>query len=408
MTSFDSRKLLRNARVVETNEDLVEFLDTIKASEVIAVDIESAGFFKYYFRVNLIQIATRDVAAVLDPQSITDFSPLVEFSKKNDKEWVFHGCEFDARVLIRDFNLSFSRIFDSLHAAEILGLPEIGLSSLCEKYFGFGLNKKLQKCDWSKRPLTDQMLEYCLLDAIMLIPIREIMIGSLESIGRLNWAREEFEYLSKVRCLEPDQPHNRGYRIKGSSLLPPKCRLVLKEVWELREEIAKQADKAPFMLLQNEALIEIARKAPRSIKGLSTIKSISPSFVQKYGEELRLAVKRGLENDISTLAEPEKHHPLPLDIHKLSAWEGEITKKLKETRDQIAQNLKIAPNILASGDTLSIISHERPQSIETLSSIGQLRKWQAELLGNSFLEILKVEPPPRVAKKRGKSTFRKR
>ncbi|MBF0408603.1 MAG: HRDC domain-containing protein [Candidatus Riflebacteria bacterium] len=407
MISFDSQKLLQNSTVIETKEELVRFLDEMNDSDVIALDCESAGFYKYYFKVNLIQISSRHRAAILDPQAIDDFSPLVEFSKKPGREWVFHGCEFDARILSRDFNLNFDKIFDTLHAAEILGIPEIGLSSLCEKYFGFTLDKKLQKCDWSKRPLTPQMHEYCLLDAIMLIPLREIMIDALKTLNRYSWATEEFDFLAKIRCMEPEHHNIRDFRIKGSSHLPPKSQLILKEIWNFRESIAKKIDRAPFMLLPNEALLEIARKAPRSMKGLETVKSLPHSFLQSYGKEIITAVKTGLLGEIAVLSEPTPSKHVPPEKNRFLAWEGELARIMREKRDQIASNLKIQAPILASGDVIALIAHERPLKQEDFVRKGLLRKWQADLLAESFIEIISAAQAPRIVKKRKRRTPRK-
>jgi ribonuclease D len=52
---------------------------------------------------------------------------------------------------------------------------EKGLAGLTEKMFGHPLDKRDQRSDWEKRPLTSQQLTYAALDAYVLIQLYEII-----------------------------------------------------------------------------------------------------------------------------------------------------------------------------------------------------------------------------------------
>ncbi|MBF0500300.1 MAG: HRDC domain-containing protein [Candidatus Riflebacteria bacterium] len=400
-SKFDIEVLVQNAILVESTELLSEFLNLVSAdnTDVFAVDTESAGFYKYKAITNLIQVSTRSRAALLDPQKIKEFEPLRAFARQADCEWIFHGSDYDVRVLARDVGVEIPRIFDTRLAAELLGFKELGLSALSEKILGVPLDKRLQRCDWSRRPLTPAMRTYGILDAITLIPVRDYLRAELKKLGRLSWAEEEFGYLANLRCdNEIDKADPCAYMIKGSSRMPTRSLAVLREVWLLREGISARLDRAPFMVLSNLALLEIARQAPRTLAGLSVINHIGSDFLARFGKEVKEAIQRGLEADLDNLqtrANPRRQQ----HIH-LSAWEGELSRKLRDHRNEVSNAIKIPASLIASGEAIDHIAKERPQEASGLSGKGLLHKWQADLLAEGFLALLCQEAPAPGKKKR--------
>jgi len=393
MELYNVEPLLEGALVIQDTDSLSRFLSDIAGTDVLAVDTESAGFYKFRAAVNLIQVSTRERAALLDPQAISDFTPLVRFAEMENCEWLFHGGDYDAGVLARELKVRVRKLFDTRIAAEMIGSRELGLSALAERYLGFALDKKLQRCDWSRRPLTPAMIKYGLLDAICLIPIRDEMHAELERLGRLDWAREEFEQLTEkfVNHLRA-QPHEKpfAYLIKGSSRMAVRQIAILKEVWTLRESIAEKLDRAPFMVLGNQALLDIARQAPRSLTGLSVIKQIGREFIARHGREVQEAVIRGLEAPIDGLLPPARPRR---EQTFFTSWEGDLVRSLRERRNLVADCVNMPAALLTDPDVLSELAKARPIDPEEMKKIPGFRKWQVELLYDEYLPLLKKQPP---------------
>lgn len=389
--AFDPSPFIANSRLIETTKDVSAFFKRAANEDVIAVDIESAAFYRYYAKVNLIQIATRKEAAIMDPQAITDFTPFQEFALKSKCMWLFHGGDYDISMLAKDLNIFIPRMFDTRKAAELIGIQELGLRALTEKYLGFTLDKRLQRCDWSKRPLTTAMKEYGLLDAVCLVPIYDCLLRQLDELGRLDWVMEECEAICKqAKEAHGHKPDPYAFHIKGSSYLSLRSLAVLREVWNLREEIAARIDRAPFMLVGNQALLDIARLCPRSIAGLNTIKTMSHDFIARYGHELQAAVKAGLEAELVGLEKPFKRCGRE-DL--LNAWEGELAKAIREVRDKIARKENIPPSVLAPSHAIYDLARTRPQNLGELVQSELLHKWQARLLADGIIPLLEQEPP---------------
>lgn len=395
---FDPKPFIQNAKVIETTQDLDDFFHRSEKCDIIAVDIESAGFYRYYSRVNLIQIATRNEAAIIDPQKIEDFSPFQKFVAENPCQWVFHGGDYDISMLANDLEIYIPRMFDTRKAAELLGQRELGLRALTEKYLGFTLDKRLQRCDWSRRPLTIAMKEYGLLDAVCLIPIYDQLKHELLELDRMAWLEEECYHIAKAaREWKPSEQDSYSFRIKGSSRLSARSLAVLREVWTLRETIAKKQDRATFMVLGNQALLDIARQIPRSISGLSVIKSIGRDFLNRYGSELQAAIRAGIEADLTDLEKPFKSRDRE---ELLNAWEGEIAKALREIRDDIANSLNLPASVIAPSHALYELAKSRPETLGDLVQCEILHEWQARLLAEDFLPVLQQEQPALSRKRR--------
>ena len=393
MESYNVEPLLNEALIIEDTDTLSRFLDSVADTDVVAVDTESAGFYKYRAIVNLVQVSTRTRAALIDPQAFADFSSLARFAQERDCEWLFHGGDYDAAILARELNVHVRKIFDTRIAAEMIGSHELGLSALAERYLGFPLDKKLQRCDWSRRPLTPGMIKYGLLDAICLIPIRDAMRSELERLGRLDWAEEEFEVLTERFVNSPrlpahDNPY--AYLIKGSARMPVRQIAILKEVWTLRERIAEKLDRAPFMVIGNQALLDIARQAPRSLAGLSVIKQIGRDFITRHGREVQDAVKRGLEAPTEGLLPPSRPRR---EQNFFTSWEGDLVRTLRDCRNAVANRLEMPAALLTDPEVLGVLARERPTDIAEMKKIPGFRNWQVELLFDEYLPILKREPP---------------
>ncbi len=389
---FDPQPLIEKTELIEDEDGLSRFFAALKNADIVAVDIESAGFYKYYSRVNLIQVASRKHRAIIDPQKIKDFTAFRDFCREAECTWIFHGGDYDISMLARDLEVFIPGMFDTRKAAEFLGMNELGLRSLTEKYFGFSLDKKLQRCDWSRRPLTPAMCEYAILDAICLVPIYDLMVKELEELDRLGWVREECDFVAAESRKAKENNHNDPYafKIKGSSRLSARSMAVLREVWRLRENISERIDRAPFMVLSNQALIDIARQMPRSISGLSVIKTIGREFLNRHANELQSAVRAGLEASLDDIDPPARVRNREI---LLTAWEGELAKSLRELRDDLANRLGIAASLLAPSHAIYDLARLRPASIGELNESEILHKWQIRLLAEDFIPLLQQEPP---------------
>ncbi len=380
MKATDTESLL----YLDTPEQVELFLDDISGVREIALDTEGASFHRFIDRIYLLQITTRERSAVIDPIPIGAPARLGEILEDPAVEVVFHDADYDLRLLHQDYGWHARNIFDTRIAAQLLGIKSFGLAALLEDFFGVKLDKKHQRADWSLRPLTQGMLDYAAQDTRHLLDLRDELRSRLEKLGRLEWAREEFERLEGTKW-EPEDDAQDFLKIKGARDLSRRDLALLRELVPWRDSVARELDRATFRVMGNEVLLDIARTAPRDAKQLSGLKGMPRGILERGGAAILSAVTRGLEV-------AEEHLP---KFPRAAKWEREEdfeakVTKLKAVRDAAATRLSLDPGVLCSRERLEAIVRKKPDRVKDLEDVPGLRRWQIAEMGEEFVEVLRA------------------
>jgi len=371
-------------RLIQSPAELDDLVARLSREPLLAVDTEAASFHRYHDRVYLLQISSRDETAIVDPLAVGTLAPLAEPLADPAIEIVFHDADYDLRLLDREYGFGATNLFDTRVAAQLLNEPGVGLAALLEKYFGLKLDKRFQRADWSARPLSPPMLEYAAADTRHLPKLRDILRDRLEERGRLDWAAEEFALLSRVRGTHTDAAEPGWLRMKGAKALRGRELAVLRELWEWREATARRADRATFRILNNEPMFAMAKQPPADLAALRAIGGISADQAERRGREILAAVNRALEipeAELPRLERPLRRRPDP-------AFEARM-ERLKAARNRLAAKYDLAPGVLCPNGTLEAIAHVKPESVEELAAIREIRRWQVKEIGGELLEAVK-------------------
>jgi ribonuclease D len=267
---------------------LERLVDALKAEPVVAFDTESNSFHVYRERICLLQLSTRSADFIVDPFAV-DVAPLGKVLC-DGREVVLHGADYDVRCLRREWGWVLPRLFDTMVAARRLGRPGLGLSALVESHFGVRLSKSSQRSDWGRRPLTRDQIAYAALDTHYLLPLRDLLVRDLEARGLGEEARREFDRLAAA------EPHERVFdpegwrRLKGAGQLDPAGRHVLRALWLAREAHAREADRPPFKVLAEHAMVDLARLRPRTAQEIGRVPGVTPAVMRRLGDAIRAAI----------------------------------------------------------------------------------------------------------------------
>ena len=279
--------------VIEKLADLVHLVEALTGHEFIAIDTESNSFYAYFEKVCLIQISTLEEDYVIDPFSVGDLSPLKDILKNQGVEKIFHASSNDVLGLKRDFGFEFQNVFDTAVSCKLLGYKHLGLAKIIDQHFGVSLNKKKwQRCDWGKRPLTREQLDYARFDTHFLIPLRHMLAENLIAKDLIDAAKEAFERACQQAFQGKSFHPDAFIQIKGARLLDDLGKKVLKALYRYREEQARHRNRAPFRIISNEALIRIAQQRPKDIKEIAAIKGIPRSYHHNRGAQRLLSLIR--------------------------------------------------------------------------------------------------------------------
>ena len=258
----------------------------------IAVDTEADSMHHYPERVCLVQVATPEHTYLLDPLALRDLSPLSDALGDRRVLKLLHGADYDLRGLNRDWGLTFAGLFDTYIAARFLGMERVGLAALLEELLAVEIPKdrRIQRADWSKRPLDDVALQYAAADVCHLFALHDAMADKLRLLGRLPWVAEECERLCEVRHTPQDLTEtvlsqSSARKFDGRQLA------VLLALYRHRENEARRLDRPPSHVLPPAALTAIAAE-PRA--RLEDVDGLTPRQVKRFGRTVRAAVREGL------------------------------------------------------------------------------------------------------------------
>jgi ribonuclease D len=321
----------------------------------VAVDTESNSLHAYREQVCLIQFSTRKTDYVVDPLAFADLGSLGSIFKNPRIEKVFHAAEYDLICLRRDFGFEFANLFDTMHAARVLGYRFVGLDNLLGEKFQFELDKRHQKADWAMRPLTPAQLDYARLDTHFLSALRDVLEAELKEKDRLQIACEDF-----VRACHVDLPEEKANgtswkRFSTRKDISQRELTVLSELCIARDQIAERMNRPVFKVISDALLIDIARNLPEKDVDLAGL-GLSTKQIRLWGNEILEAVKRGA---VAPLVERgQAKRPSDAMLKRL--------QKLKNWRKRVAGELKVESDIILPKAYLNKLAENPPKSLHEL------------------------------------------
>jgi ribonuclease D len=362
---------------IDKQRPLDQALEAVATQPVVAVDTEADSLHSYFDKVCLIQISAASDDLVIDPLAGVDLKRFGEVLANPAITKILHGGDYDLRILNRDFGFVTTNLIDTMICAQLLGYQAFGLAALLERHFGVKVNKAHQRADWAMRPLTAAMLEYAAMDTRYLIALAQKLRDELTALGRWGWAEEEFSRLETVRYRETPDEEEGWRKIKNIGNLDRRSLAVLRDLHTWRDHLARNADRPPFKIIGNDAIVEIAKEKPQIIGDLSKLKSVSQYHRTRYGKAIIDTVKHAMSLAEADL--PQRNEPRAWIRDK--ALEKRIDQ-LKHVRDRIAKDLRLDPGVLAPKHVLSAVA-----TTGTLD-VPAMRTWQRAVVGQALLEVL--------------------
>jgi ribonuclease D len=324
----------------------------------LAVDTESNSLHAYREQVCLVQFSTKKTDYVVDPLALRDLSALGPIFSDPAIEKIFHAAEYDLICLRRDFGFQFANIFDTMHAARVLGYPFVGLDNLLAEKFHFEMDKRHQKADWAVRPLTPAQLDYARLDTHFLFDLRKALDAELKEKGRLAVAREDFARACAVDLRDEKTNGAAWRRFSLRKDVSPRELTILSELSIARDRIAERMNRPVFKVVADAVLLDIARNLPEKDVDLSAL-GLSPKQIRLWGSEILEAVKRGT---VAPLVEREPaRRPNDAMLRRL--------QRLKNWRKREAEELNVESDIVLPKVYLNRLAEHPPRSLTELAEI---------------------------------------
>ena len=349
----------------------------------VAIDAERASGFRYGSRAYLVQMRRADLGTVLlDPIALGDLENLD--APLAGSEWVLHAASQDLPCLA-EAGIRPRSLFDTELAGRLAGLPRVGLAPLVEHMLGLGLAKGHGAADWSTRPLPESWLNYAALDVEVLLELRDAMEALLAEQGKLEFARQEFAAIVAADPAPPRvDPWRRTSGIHG--VHDARGLAIVRELWQVRDDLARRRNLAPHRVLPDPALIAAAGQRPVTLDALLELPVFSGRIQRRQAPTWFAAISRALSlprNDLPATSPPLSGPP------PAPRWAGKdpvAAARLTDARarlGEISEQWSIPVENLVSPDLVRRVLWEPPAAEEAAVAealrVGGARPWQTEL-----------------------------
>ncbi|MDX9974091.1 MAG: HRDC domain-containing protein [FCB group bacterium] len=382
----DSRTEIRNPYTYVTTEPvLAEVVARMKHARRIALDIEANSLYQYHQKVCLIQLTANGEDYIVDPLVGLDLADFLQVLA--NKPLIVHGADYDLRMMRQSLEfLPRQEVFDTMSAAQLLGFEHFSLAALAERYLGLHMTKRNQKSNWSQRPLTDKQLEYACDDTHYLESIAQVMETELVKLDRLGWLHEICARTaeSAAEGMRPDYDADEAWRIKGAAFLAREPLAYVREIWQWREREAQKLNRPPFKVFGNSEVLELAQwAAANKDKPLAEWPRLPRYLAGRRIEGLERAVKKA--RALPSAEWPPQRRPRSVQPPQPDC-RNEVEALQAECR-RLAEELGIAPSVLAPRAAITAVARSRPQTPDEAVSAGLLLPWQAQVLKPALQKI---------------------
>ncbi len=364
----------RDYEYIDDDAGLARLCAGLTGAAYCAIDTEFVRESTYYPELALIQVASDDLLACIDPLAITGFDPFEELLAEPGLVKVFHASSQDLEILYQKFGRVPVPVFDTQLAAAVLGYNhQVSYADLVQQVTGVRLEKKHTRANWTRRPLSPDELEYAMDDVRYLLDVYRELNGRLESTRRRGWIEKDLQAMSDAANYRVDE-QSLWKKLRGVQKLKGEKLQIASELCRWREQLAQRQNRPRRWIVKDDAIIEIARQKPGDLAALSSIPELSDKVASRHADKLLDIVTNAAETDSALWPRHDK-------INNLDARQLALGDCLMSLCRVIAENNKIALASLATRrDIDNLILNQKSSRLA--------QGWRFAMAGEQLLEFI--------------------
>ena len=365
--------------LISSTDHLAALCERLSQFAFVTVDTEFLRETTYYPKLCLVQIASTDEVALIDPLAEgIDLAAFMALMVNPAVVKVFHAARQDIETFWNLARVIPSPLFDTQVAAMVCGFgDQIGYEAIAGSLAGAKIDKSSRFTDWSRRPLSEAQLTYAAADVTHLRVVYEKLLQRLEKGGRTEWVAEEMAILTDPETYRGD-PERAWERLR-SRARKPRDLAVLMEIAAWREREAQTRDVPRGRILKDDILGEVAVAAPRSQAALAQLRGLPNGFERsRSGAELVVAIEKAF-------ARPAESLPTVEPRQNLSNGASALVALLKVLLQSASDRHQVAAKIIATVDDLEALASDETGDIACLSG------WRYDVFGEDALKLKRGE-----------------
>lgn len=379
-------------RLIVEQDRFEELCAHVRSRGLVAFDTEFVSEYSYRPELGLLQFATAERVAAVDPYAVRDLGPWWELMASDDVCVVVHGGQAEVRFCLDAIGRTPRNLID-LQIAEGFRSRSYPLAykSIVPRVLGRQVHSRETRTDWRRRPLSPEQIRYAIEDVDHVLAVWDRQERDLKRRGRVNWVREEcrrmIEDIDRERRREPWE------KLSGVHKLAPRELAVLRELAAWREAEADKRNRSPRRILRDDLLIEMACRQPRSVADVALTRDMNRKDYRRIAAELVACVERGL----ATPPEKLPRAPRPDVYSSRHDDEQVIGKLLGIALANRCAEVEIAQPLVATAADLQRLVRWHVYKEHRGPTPRLLSGWRAEVCGDLLTDVLDGKIALRVA-----------
>lgn len=366
--------------MITTDAGLATVCEAARQYPALALDTEFVRTRTYYPQLGLLQMYDGETISLIDPLTISDWSPFKALLQNTEIKKFLHAGSEDLEVFLNTFGMMPDPFIDTQILASFTGRPlSCGFATLVESFTGIALDKSESRTDWLARPLSQRQCEYAAADVFYLLPIAEKLMVEAETAGWLQAALSEC-HLMQARRQDILAPEEAWREIGQAWQLRPRQLACLKKLAAWRLRCARERDMAVNFVVREEHLWQVARYLPGSLGELDGL-GLSGSEIRFHGKTLiaLVAEAEGL---------PDSDLPAPLvNLIDMPGYRA-LFKAIKATVQTVSESSGLSVELLASRRQINQLLNWhwklKPQALQPELISGWRGELMAEILNQQL------------------------
>jgi ribonuclease D len=379
--------------LITDSKQFHEVCKALKKAGTFGFDTEFIRERSYQPQLCLIQAATPDMVALIDPFKV-DAGEFWKLVADENIQKIVHAGSQDLEMCYLHIQRPGANIFDVQVAAGMVGM---GYPMSYGKLVQGVLNKKILQdksySEWSRRPLSAGQLRYAVEDVLYLDSIHKALTKCLKKLGRETWLREEMHSLESAEMFEC-VPQDRWRRVQGWQRLSRRKLGVLRELAAWREDGARRYDLPPRTFLRDQVLTALSRQMPMSIKDVRDTKGFPRPLAGKEGPTILQAIETGRNT-------PEDELPNPIQPKDDNPVDKMLQDLVSATGQSICLSRDLCHSLFASRSHYAALVSGVRYGIPKLNTLKLLSGWRNKFAGKKLKEMLAGKRTIKVANKSG-------
>jgi ribonuclease D len=367
---------------------LADFCQRLERADRIGIDTEFVSEDTFRPELCLVQVATKDDLAVIDPYRAGDLTQFWQTLADGAHATIAHAAREELNFSLSACGRPLRGLFDTQLAAGFCSTEyPASYSSVVTKFLSVRPTKGEQRTDWRRRPLTDYQIDYALEDVRYLLALHEQLQRRLNRYGRLGWFDEEMQAWISDVCEARDRP--RWRRVSGIGNLSNRSLAIVRELWQWRQQQAERRDIPPRRILRDDLLVELAKRKTDNVERIRAVRGMQRSVKQETIHEIAACVQRGMEAPLEDI-ERGSSEAMPPQLNLLGQF-------LSPALSSICRSANVATSLAGTAtDVRDLIAHRLGFCNSDDSPPLLARGWRAELVGHLIDELLVGEKSIRI------------